>query len=173
MKKISVVGAGFAGLTLSLRLAELGFEVDLYEKSSRVGGLLGTETNSFGLAEQAANALIRTARAEKLFADLQIPAVLPLVESKKRFIFRGIPKSWPLSVLETLSLVFKVAPKYIFSRQSLKPSPGETLKNWGLAKLGKNPTNFLLEPAMQGIYACESTNLSASLILGPLFYKNL
>jgi oxygen-dependent protoporphyrinogen oxidase len=172
MKKISVVGAGFAGLTLSLRLAELGFEVDLYEKSSRVGGLLGTETNSFGLAEQAANALIRTARAEKLFADLQIPAVLPLVESKKRFIFRGIPKSWPLSVLETLSLVFKVAPKYIFSRQSLKPSPGETLKNWGLAKLGKNPTNFLLEPAMQGIYACESTNLSASLILGPLFNKN-
>jgi oxygen-dependent protoporphyrinogen oxidase len=172
MKKISVVGAGFAGLTLSLRLAELGFEVDLYEKSARVGGLLGTETNSFGLAEQAANALIRTARAEKLFADLQLPAVLPLAESKKRFIFRGQPKSWPLSFLETLGFIFKVAPKFLFSRQSLKPSPGQTLKNWGLAKLGENPTNFLLEPAMQGIYACESTNLSASLILGPLFNKN-
>lgn len=172
MKKISVIGAGFAGLTLSLRLAELGFEVEIYEKSSRVGGLLGTEKTSFGLAEQAANALIRTARAEKLFADLQIPAVLPLAESKKRFIFRGIPKSWPLSFFETLGLILKVAPKFIFNRKSLRPMPGQTLKNWGLSNLGESPTNFLLEPAMQGIYACESTNLSASLILGPLFNKN-
>jgi oxygen-dependent protoporphyrinogen oxidase len=172
MKNISVIGAGFAGLTLSLRLVELGFEVELYEKSPRVGGLLGTEKNSFGLSEQAANALIRTARAEKLFADLQIPAVLPLAESKKRFIFRGAPQSWPLSFLETLSLILKVAPKFLFRRSSLKPAPGQTLKNWGLEKLGIAPTNFLLEPAMQGIYACESTNLSASLILGPLFNKN-
>jgi oxygen-dependent protoporphyrinogen oxidase len=172
MKKISVIGAGFAGLTLSLRLVELGFEVELYEKSPRVGGLLGTEKNSFGLSEQAANALIRTARAEKLFADLQIPAVLPLAESKKRFIFRGAPQSWPLSFLETLGLILKVAPKFLFRRSSLKPAPGQTLKNWGLEKLGRTPTNFLLEPAMQGIYACESTNLSASLILGPLFNKN-
>lgn len=172
MKKISVIGAGFAGLTLSLRLAEQGFSVDLYERSSRLGGLLGTEKNSFGLAEQAANALIRTARAEKLFADLQIPAVLPLAESKKRFIFRGQPKSWPLSFLETVGLIFKVAPKFMLNRKALMPLPGQTLKAWGLTHLGKNPTNFLLEPAMQGIYASESTNLSASLILGPLFNKN-
>jgi oxygen-dependent protoporphyrinogen oxidase len=172
MKKISVVGAGFAGLTLSLRLAELGFEVDLYEKSARVGGLLGTEKSSFGLAEQAANALIRTKRAEKLFSDLQIPAVLPLAESKKRFIFRDKPKSWPLSKFETLGLLLKVVPKFLFRRESLKPEPGQTLKNWGLEQLGQAPTNFLLEPAMQGIYASESTNLSASLILGPLFNKN-
>lgn len=172
MKKISVIGAGFAGLTLSLRLAELGFEVDLYEKSSRVGGLLGTETSSFGLAEQAANALIRTQRAEKLFADLQLESVRPLEASKKRFIFRNKPSSWPLTFLETLGFIFKVAPKFMFKRESLKPVAGETLKNWGLSRLGAAPTNFLLEPAMQGIYACESTNLSASLILGPLFNKN-
>lgn len=172
MKKISVIGAGFAGLTLSFRLAELGFEVDLYEKSSRVGGLLGTETTSFGLAEQAANALIRTQRAEKLFADLQLESVRPLEASKKRFIFRKKPSSWPLTFLETLGLIFKVAPKFMFKRETLKPHAGETLKNWGLSRLGAAPTNFLLEPAMQGIYACESTNLSASLILGPLFNKN-
>ena len=41
----------------------------------------------------------------------------------------------------------------------------------GIRNLGPTPTNFLLAPALQGIYAGDLKKLSASLILGPLFQK--
>ena len=37
--KIAIVGSGFLGLTLALRLAECGNEVTVYESSSEIGGL--------------------------------------------------------------------------------------------------------------------------------------
>lgn len=172
MKKVTVVGAGFAGLTVALRLAQKGFQVDLHEKSSRVGGLLGTDRTEFGIAERAANALIRTERAENLFKELGLEPSLPLESSKKRFIFRRKPKTMPLNPLELLVTVFRVVPRMLFMKSSLKPQAGETLQTWGLKKLGKAPTQFLLGPAMQGIYGNEISGLSASLILSPLFNKN-
>lgn len=169
MKQVHIIGAGFAGLTLALRLAEKGAQVHLYEKSARVGGLLGTIKTEYGLAEQAANALIRTEASERLFRELGIEALSPLKSSKKRFIWRKIPKAWPLSFSETLTLVIKFLPKILFARKSLNPQKLETLKAWGHKNLGTGATSYLLEPAMQGIYAAEAKNLSSSLILGPMF----
>lgn len=171
MKKVSVVGAGFAGLTVALKLAQKGFHVDLYESSSRVGGLLGTEHTPYGLAEQAANALIRTEKAEELFKELQLESVTPLPSAKKRFIFRETPRTWPLSILETLGFIKKILPRFIFCKSQLKPQTEETLQQWGLRNIGPQATHFLLEPAMQGIYGNEISGLSASLIFGPLFQR--
>ncbi|MDG0815303.1 protoporphyrinogen/coproporphyrinogen oxidase [Bdellovibrio svalbardensis] len=169
MKKISVIGAGFAGLTVSLRLAQKGYAVDLYESSSRVGGLLGTDRTEHGIAEHAANALIRTERAEKLFQELGITPSYPLDSSKKRFIFRYTPRKWPLTFLETLFFISKFLPKFLFSKSSLKPRDQETLENWGRRNLGATATEYLLGPAMQGIYGNEISGLSSKLILSPLF----
>lgn len=170
MKTVHVIGAGFAGLTVSLRLAQKGFQVELYESSDRVGGLLGTDQTPYGIAERAANALMRTEKAENLFAELGITPSYPLESSKKRFLFRNSPKAWPLSLIETLALIGRVLPRLLTGgKKALRPQAGETLQNWGERNLGKAPTRFLLGPAMQGIYGNEITNLSASLILGPLF----
>ena len=38
MKKIAVIGSGFAGLTSSIELAALGYDVTLYEKNTQPGG---------------------------------------------------------------------------------------------------------------------------------------
>jgi len=38
LKKIAVIGSGFAGLTSSIELASMGYEVDLYEKNNDPGG---------------------------------------------------------------------------------------------------------------------------------------
>lgn len=170
-KRVHVIGAGFAGLTVSLRLAQKGFSVDLYEKAGRVGGLIGTEITEHGLAEQAANALIRTYKAEEFFAELQLTAVLPLEESKKRFIFRNRPRRWPLSLLESVLLAFRFLPKFLLRKSSLAPRPLETLHTWGERHLGEAPTRYLLGPAMQGIYASGAEALSSELILGPLFRR--
>ena len=46
-KKVAVVGAGPAGLTCALDLRVQGYEVDLYERESKVGGLLTTSIPPF------------------------------------------------------------------------------------------------------------------------------
>lgn len=172
MKKVTVIGAGFAGLTVSLRLAQKGFQVELHEKSSRVGGLLGTDTTSLGIAERAANALIRTAKAEALFAELGLTPSTPLPSAKKRFLFRDQPRTWPLTWGETLGFIGRLLPRLLSGgKKRLQPRPQESLQTWGERLLGKAPTQFILGPAMQGIYGNEISGLSASVILGPLFAK--
>lgn len=169
MKKVNVIGAGFAGLTVALRLAQQGFEVHVYESSSRCGGLLGTDQTPYGIAERAANAMIRTRNAERLFEELNLTASHVLESSKKRFIFRGEPKQWPLTFLETIGFAIKLTSKLLRGKKSLRPSEQETLEKWGNKNLGQAATRFLLGPAMQGIYANDLSGLSSHLILSPLF----
>lgn len=169
-RHVHVIGAGFSGLTVSLYLAKKGCKVDLYESSSRVGGLLGTERFELGLAESAANALIRTYRAEELFKELDLISVVPLEDSQKRFIFRDRPCRWPLNISESFGFALRILPRLIFKR-SLHPRPQETLQTWGERNLGSPATQYLLGPAMQGIYASDGSVLSSELILGPLFKK--
>lgn len=172
MKKVTIVGGGFAGLTLALRLAQKNFQVHLYEKTSRLGGLLGTEITEHGPAEQAANALLATARAEALWQELNLPMVKPLESAKNRYIFRGQMKRWPLSFFETLGFVFRLLPVVVLGKKHIKPRPGQSLRAWGQERLGTPATDFLLEPAMQGIYGSAADDLSASLVLGGLFSAN-
>ncbi|WP_295903830.1 protoporphyrinogen/coproporphyrinogen oxidase [uncultured Bdellovibrio sp.] len=171
MKKVSVIGAGFAGLTVALRLAQKGFEVDLYESSSRVGGLLGTDVTDYGIAERAANALICTEKAVGLFKELGITPVTPLQTSKKRFLFRETPRAWPLSFVETVGFLGRLLPRALGGKKNLKPRDNETLQTWGLRNIGPHATQYILGPAMQGIYGNEISGLSAGLILGPIFSK--
>ncbi|MGZ3774326.1 MAG: protoporphyrinogen/coproporphyrinogen oxidase [Pseudobdellovibrionaceae bacterium] len=170
-KKVSVIGGGFAGLTISLRLAQKGFEVDLFESSNRVGGLLGTDRTEHGIAERAANALICTESSTALFTELDLAPSIPLKSAKKRFLFRKKPRVWPLNLFETLGFITKIFPSLLKGKKSFAPLPTETLQNWGLRKLGPAATRYILGPAMQGIYGNEISGLSASLILGPLFSK--
>ncbi len=169
MKKVTVIGAGFAGLTVALRLAQQGFEVEIYESSSRCGGLLGTDQTPYGIAERAANAMIRTRKAEQLFEELNLTASHVLESSKRRFIFRDVPTQWPLTLLETFQFVIRLGSKLIRGKKTLRPSKQETLENWGKKNLGQAATRFLLGPAMQGIYANDLSGLSSFLILNPLF----
>lgn len=171
MKHVNIIGAGFAGLTLAYKLSQRGCSVDLYERSSRVGGLLGTDSTPFGIAERAANAVMRNAAVDQFFKELELEPSLQLETSKKRFLFRGSPKQWPLTVFESLAFLSRIIPRALFFKSQMKPQPGETLEQWGLRNLGASPTRFILEPAMQGIYGNEISRLSASLILGPIFQR--
>ncbi|MEN0058674.1 MAG: FAD-dependent oxidoreductase, partial [Bdellovibrio sp.] len=169
---IHIVGAGFAGMSLALRLRQKGFPVEIHEKSSRVGGLLGTDRTEYGIAEKAANALMRTPAAEELFTELALTPSLPLPTAKKRFLMRDKPRSWPLHVSETLDFLRKVLGCLLLQgKRGFKPRPQETLQEWGHYHLGKPATQYILGPAMQGIYGNDIKDLSATLILGPLFKK--
>jgi oxygen-dependent protoporphyrinogen oxidase len=162
MQTITVVGAGFSGLVTAYYLVKDGFKVQICEQSSRAGGLIKTIQTPHGLVETAANGLLNSARLEALCADIGVPLLPTRRDGRKRFIFRGQPRQIPLGVSDVFTLGVRLAA----SATSLRPRQFETIAEWGRRVLGKGATNYLLVPALGGIYAGDPERLSASLIFG-------
>ncbi|PYS79457.1 MAG: hypothetical protein DMF70_13010 [Acidobacteria bacterium] len=162
MQTIKVVGAGFSGLVTAYYLDKNGFNIRICEQSSRPGGLIKTIQTPHGLVETAANGLLNSARLEALCADIGVPLLPTQRDGRKRFIFRSRPRQLPLNVSDVFNLGVRLAA----SASSLRPRRFETIAEWGCRVLGKGATNYLLVPALGGIYAGDPERLSASLIFG-------
>ena len=161
-KPITVVGAGFSGLVTAYLLTKAGREVRVVEKNSRAGGLIRTIRTEHGLVETAANGILNSARLEAMCADIGVPLLSTRRDARKRFIFRGKPRQVPLKAFEALRIPFGVAANAI----RLRPQRFETISEWGRRVVGKGATDYLLTPALGGIYAGDPDRLSASLIFG-------
>ncbi len=172
MKKIIVIGAGFSGLSLAYELAKRNFQVELHEKSDRVGGMIQTHASEHGLIETAANGMMLSAGLQKWAQEIQFSLLSAQSTSKKRFIFRGRPRQWPLNTLESFFLFLKLLSHVLSFRKALPPKPRETIQAWGRSRWTQATVDYLISPGLQGIYAGRADQLSASLILGILFRKN-
>ncbi len=166
--KVNVIGAGFTGLAMAYTLHHAGFSVEVYERSAREGGLIQTFDLELGKVETGANALLNSARVEALFEELGLPLLRANKESRRRFIYRNGPTRWPLS-LGTSLRVLGFFLRFIFLRKSVAPLENETIREWGARVFGTEGTDYLLLPALQGIYAGKGDRLSAALILGHIF----
>ena len=162
MKPITVVGAGFSGLTTAYLLTKAGREVRIIEKAARAGGLIRTTRTEHGLVETAANGILNSARVEAMAADIGVPLLPTRADGRKRFIYRGKPRQLPINTLEALRIPFGL----ITNATHVRPQPFETIADWGARVLGKAATDYLLVPALGGIYAGDPNRLSASLIFG-------
>jgi len=162
MPIINVVGAGFSGLTTAYFLTKQNLKVRIFEKSDRPGGLIKTIRTEHGLVETAANGLLSSARVEAMCADIGVPLLTTRRDGRKRFIYRGKPRQLPLNILETL----KTGARLAAHATNLKPVPFESIAEWGRRIGGNAATDYLLIPALGGIYAGDPERLSASLIFG-------
>jgi oxygen-dependent protoporphyrinogen oxidase len=160
MQTIKVVGAGFSGLVTAYFLTKHGFKIQVYEQSPRAGGLIKTIRTPHGLIETAANGLLNSARLEAMCADIGVPLQATRRAGRKRFIFRGRPKQIPLDLSEILNLGWR----YTHNVRKWRPRQFETIGEWGSRVVGKGATDYLLTPALGGIYAGDPERMSASLI---------
>jgi len=169
--KATIVGAGFSGLTTAYYLQKKGFDVEVIESSSAVGGLISTVKTEMGLCETAANGILNSILLENLANETGVTLIQPNKEAKKRFIYRaGLKHSrtlfrWPLKFLETLRMILGL----LLKRK--KPRPHESVKVWGNRVLGQAASKHLLATALQGVYAGNPDTLSSSLILGRFFSR--
>jgi oxygen-dependent protoporphyrinogen oxidase len=168
MPRIKVVGAGFSGLVTAYSLTKQGLNVEVYEKSSQAGGLIKTIRTPHGLVETAANGLLNSARLEAMCADIGVPLQPTRREGRKRFIFRGRPRQISLDLSEILSGALRL----MRSVASLRPRQFETIGEWGGRVVGEAATDYLLTPALGGVYAGDPQRMSASLIFGRAVLPN-
>lgn len=169
-QQVHIIGAGFTGMSLAVQLAERGFEVHVYDEKSRSGGMIESKPLDGAFVEAAAHSITRSSRMDELFHLVGLTPLTPSPASKKRFIFRhGRLCRWPLSMRESAGLVLRFLLQKVRGRT--RPRERESLRGWGHRILGRAATHFLLEPAMQGIYAGDGETLSSRLLLSPLFEK--
>ena len=167
--KVSIIGAGFSGLTLAYFLNKKGMEVELLESSSRAGGLLHTKQLKHGLVESAATSVLLTPELSSLLEDLNLNPVFSNKESKKKFFSKNhTPRRLPLSFLGILVLLRGLI-RILLNKQKWKPQRNQSLSDWADILFNTEVRKAVISPALQGIYADSSENLSASLILGKFF----
>ena len=163
--RVRIIGAGFSGLATAYSLVRKGVEVEVYESSTRAGGLLSSERLSWGLVESAANGIRASRNVVQLFHDVNLEYLSMNTHTRKRYIMRGEPKQIPLSFSEMARMSLG-----LFS----KPKKGQSVRQYAESAFGKAATDYLIEPALFGIFAESSDRLSAQLIYDYFFkYKSV
>ena len=156
--RVTVIGAGIAGLLLADALERAGFEVRLYEREARAGGLLATRQTEFGPAESAAHSLLVGPEARALFERLGVELVPVRQEARARFILReGRLRKLPLGPLEAAQAFLRAY--FVLAR----PTENQTLAAWADRHLGVAAREYLLAPFVRGIYGADPEQLDLEL----------
>jgi protoporphyrinogen/coproporphyrinogen III oxidase len=169
-RPVTVVGAGFSGLTAAYYLQKADYAVEVIEQAAAPGGLISTKQTPWGLAETAANGALNSVLLEALASDLNVRLAFPGPRAKKRYVFRGHPRRFPLRASELPGLLGFFA-NFAFNREAVRPREQETIRDWATRVGGDGFARYLVEAATQGIYSGNPERLSASLIVGRFFDK--
>jgi len=160
MTRVHVVGAGISGLATAWFLTDRGAGVLVTEAASEPGGLIRTERHPEGLVETAARAFTRTPRIDALLRAIGVDVVDAAPAARGRYIHRdGRTRRWPLTVTESAAAAGRMARAW--ATRSLGARRDETVDQWGARVAGRPAVDWLIEPALQGIYAAPPAQLSA------------
>ena len=164
MKPARVIGAGLSGLAAAWHLADRGFAVTVIEQSSRPGGLIQTTTD---------RTRPRRNRRQRVRVERR-PWRRGFSAWTSRLSFRSrrasaatsfataAPRRWPLTAVESIGLAARFGTAFV--TRTTSAGEQETMEAWGDRVIGAAATRWLLEPAMQGIYASPPGALSARAI---------
>jgi len=181
---VAILGAGVTGLVAAHRLTTRGVRVRVFEKSDRVGGVIGTERVSLGstecdekgwLVERGPNSLLASGAAGSALRALisefglepEVATANPL--AKNRYLVRngrplavptspiGLARSPLLSSSATWSIL-----RELFRRRPKTPRSADTsLADFFREHFCQEIVDYVLNPFVSGVYAGDPEKLSA------------
>ena len=164
---VHIAGAGIAGLLAGWYLKKAGYTITIFEKNNRPGGLIHSTQSAYGLTESAANGILWSQDMHALCKELQLEPIAANKDASKRYILRnGNLRRIPLNWNEIPPLLYRLLRSYTLTSNDLN------LDTFGNKVLGKSVTQYLLQPAMYGIYGSDIAHLGVRAIF-PDFYTDI
>jgi oxygen-dependent protoporphyrinogen oxidase len=156
-RAVTIVGAGFAGLTSALALAKKGYRVRVCEREDRPGGMLVTEQVGEFTVEHAANSLVVSPAMYRLCTDVGVRLHTAAPGHRTKYIMRNREARQfpPLSYLELLEASAKFVRNY-WALDDLNA----TLGSWIEMHFGARVLEYVVAPGITGVFACSPFELS-------------
>ena len=189
--RIAIIGGGISGLSAAHRLNEIlpGAELELFEHSGRLGGVLNTvERGGFLIEQSADNFLVKPSAGLDLCRKLGLADQLLTTDETRRRAFivrrgRLIPipdgfylmsprKLWPILTSPALSLAGKLrllaepfVPRRLYAPgdaqgRSALAEPDESVASFARRRLGREVFERIVQPLVAGIYTADPERLS-------------
>ncbi|WP_028898364.1 protoporphyrinogen oxidase [Prevotella sp. HUN102] len=176
-REIIVIGAGLTGLTCARQLKKNGHDVEVLEKTGRIGGFMQTiEADGFVMEEGPSTGTIKHPEVAELFDDLADACQLEEAHksSKCRLIWKGnqfhaLPSN-PVGAIFTP--LFTLKDKFrILGEPWRKPgtNPNESVGALAERRLGKSFVDYAVDPFLSGVYAGDPYKLPTRLALPKLY----
>lgn len=164
-REIHIAGAGISGLLMAWHLLQQGYHVKIFEKSLKTGGLIESQNRKFGLTEAAANGILWSSHMQALCDSLNIQPIQANPQAATRYIVRNSKfHRFPLSFAETMNLIPRIFKSFTLQQEM-------SVDAWGRIVGGNELTDYILQPALYGIYAAEAEYLGAEAIFPKIFQK--
>jgi oxygen-dependent protoporphyrinogen oxidase len=167
-KRVAVLGGGISGLCVAYGLCQKKIEVDLYEKSSRFGGVLFTQKSENFLMDFGPNSVLADPLLDPLIEDLGLSEEKIEVNpaSKKRYILcqhklQALPHSllsFAKTPLFSTSAKLRLLAEPLVSRSR---EPEISLAEFIRRRLGKPFLDYAVNPFVAGVYGGDPEKLGA------------
>ncbi len=163
-KKITIYGAGISGLIIAYYLKKKGHQIQILEKSERVGGKIETLTTPYGLVEKAANAIYANTPILDLCHELGLSPIMATKKLKRLIYHQGQTKEQPISKSQLLRI-------FLNSWRRV-PSQASSLYEFLLPLTGETIAYELVSTGLYGIYASDSKEIHPSVFFKGDMNKN-
>lgn len=177
--RIAVIGGGISGLAAAHRLNEIDptIEVALFERGSRLGGVLHTVHEQGFQVEQSADNFIttvpwgldlcrRVGLADELvqtnpaFRQTFVVRRGRLHKLPDGFLMMAPTRLWPLAITPILSPFGKARAALEFFLPPRRTDDDESMANFARRRLGREVFERLIEPLVAAVYAADMEKLS-------------
>ncbi len=167
--RVHIIGAGFSGLSVAYLLAKTErFDIMIYERDSKIGGMIQSSNKNGILVESGANSILCTKETLSFLKEIEVSVISPQATAKKRYFWRNGLSRWPLTILETFFLIPRLLFHLITLKKFIQFNHQQSVADWSQKYFGSAFTHYVLSPGLQGIYATTADHLNAKNVLGHL-----
>lgn len=175
--KIAIIGAGLTGLTTAFYLKKAGFDVYVFEKADRAGGVIKTTYENGFIYESGPNTgILSNPEMVELLEDLKDECELEIADenAKARWIWKRQKwESLPSGIIGGIKTpLFSFADKLRILGEPFRKkgdNPQETLAEMVLRRMGKSFLEYAVDPFILGIYSGDPTKLVTKYALPKLY----